>query len=854
MTLAPTPAPDEPNAPAVAPPRWRDVARQRGMLLTIAVVLLMAAGVAFGLMAVRQQIVEDELRMIAALSAATAERADGTLAIAETAMRATADGLAAGAIVPDSLEAQRTLRTRASALPMFRKLVVIDAQGHEVATSTGDPDKQRNYADTAYFKAAREASGPPFRVGRPSRSAGLEGDTVALSLPWTGPGGRFLGVVVLFADSEFLDGGFARSAPTPDTALAIYRRDGDVVSDGPGDGRAKLLATTTVLTLLGEVDRHEARVIDDGTKTLLLAPWRLERAPLMIVVSRDQDSVLEEWEEQAGLVGAFATSALLVTLGLSLRNARERQWRQAGEAVLQAERERAVRASMAAREGIWEWSPAEHRLYLSPRMKELLGLPRDAVTPGIDGLLGVAGLHGDDVGPLRAALQDHLEGRAGDFRFTLRVDGGAGAWRHVRLGGQALRDASGAVRIVGGTAYDISAEVAADLQSRRLDEQLQRARRLEALGTLAGGVAHDFNNILAAVLGYGERARAAVSETSDTARHLDHVLRAGQRGKALVERVLSFSRTGQRVRVPFRVQPVLEEVLELIESSIPPTVTLTPRLQAPEAVVIGDSTAVFETIMNVCTNGLQAMDRGGELTVELSIHAQRGTRHLSEGTLAPGPHVRLSVIDTGSGITPEALPHLFEPFFTTKGPNRGTGLGLAVVHGTLRDMGGAVDVQTARGRGTRFDLYWPLASAAADHDGTVDGHIPRGQGQVVMVVDDEAALVELAEEQLADLGYDPRGYADAAKALAELALHPDAYDLIVTDQVMPALTGTELARRAGAVRPGLPVLIVSGFGGADFEALAAGAGALQVLNKPLDRAELARAIDRALRRPLPGGA
>ncbi len=836
---------------AVPPPRWRDVARQRGMLLTLAVSLLIAAWVAFGLVTLRQQGLRSELRTLDALSAALAAQADGTLAVAETALRATADGLGSGALVPGSSQAQDTLRTRASALPMFRKLLVLDAAGREVASSSGEPDASASHAAAPYFLLAREAGDAALRVGLPQRLPGLREPVIPLSWPWRSAQGAFNGLVVLLADAEFLDAGFARSAPTPDTGMQIYRSDGGVLSDGPGENSASLLepALSRALWVRADEDAGAGIVDEGGGRRRLVAPNLLKRAPLLLVVMRDADAALAEWRKQARLAAAFVTSALLVTLALSLRNAREQQWRRANEAVLATERERTLRAFQAAREGVWEWNAATGETYMSPRMKELLALAPDGALVRGEALAGVASVHPEDREPLRNAIRAHLEGRSPAFSFTLRVGAGDGTWRHVRCRGQALGEGRGAPQLFVGTAYDVSAEVAADQQAQRMQEQLQRASRLEALGTLAGGVAHDFNNILAAVLGYGEHARAALADGTAVARYLDHVLQAGRRGKALVERVLSFARGGVRIRQPFRVQPVIDEVLALLGACVPANVTVSHRLDAPQAVALGDSTALFEATMNLCNNALQAMPRGGELAVSLAVEDVEAPRNLWQGRLAPGAWLHLGVADSGTGIAPEAMPHLFEPFFTTKGPHRGTGLGLAVVHGVVSDMGGAIDVNTWPGKGSRFDLYLPLHQEANGMAAVADGHIPRGRGQVVMVVDDEAALIELAEEQLAELGYDPRGFTDPLQALQAFEAHPGEYDLVITDQVMPQLTGTELARKLRQRRPELPVLILSGFGGPGFDASVEASGVALVIHKPLERAELARAIDRTLRRP-----
>ncbi|MFT3720650.1 ATP-binding protein [Pseudorhodoferax sp.] len=391
-------------------------------------------------------------------------------------------------------------------------------------------------------------------------------------------------------------------------------------------------------------------------------------------------------------------------------------------------------------------------------------------------------------------------------------------------------------------------------------QRAARERRLEALGTLAGGVAHDFNNILASVIGYGELARSAAPDGSDQARQLDQVLQAGQRGRALVERVLSFSRGAMHVPRRFLLQPVVQEVLEMLQPTLPAGVALAPALHAPAAVVAGDPTLVYEAAMNLCTNGVQAMPQGGTLGVALDEEDVAAPRALYESWLAAGRYARLRVQDAGAGIPPEVMDRLFEPFFTTKGPRQGTGLGLAVVHGVMAELGGGIDVRSAPGQGACFTLYFPCVDAppdagaqgdaAADDDG-----LPFGEGQAVLVVDDEPALVTLAEEMLASLGYEPFGLSSSTEALERVRREPARFDLVLTDERMPGLAGTALAEALRRIRPGLPVVLASGYGGPDLEQRAAAAGIRVLLKKPLVRAELARAVAQALLQAQgPGGA
>ena len=385
--------------------------------------------------------------------------------------------------------------------------------------------------------------------------------------------------------------------------------------------------------------------------------------------------------------------------------------------------------------------------------------------------------------------------------------------------------------------------------SRRLEQKLSHTQKLDALGTLAGGVAHDFNNILAAVAGFGDMARQAAPEGSAQARHLDRVLEAAERGKSVVERILTFSRGGLRPSAVFEVQPVVEQVLGLLAASAGERLHMERDLAAEPLQLRGDATGLFEAVTNLCTNAMQAMPEGGVLRVAVRP-CRFGEEHwTSHGRVGAGEYVAIEVADTGNGIAPEIVERVFEPFFTTRG-QAGTGLGLAVVHGVVADFEGAVDVRSRPREGSTFTLLLPrvhgeveAGTAMAASAGSSE---PQGQGQRILVVDDEAALVSLAEEWIAGLGYEPVGFTDARLALAELEADPRRFDLLLTDEVMPGLTGTALAQRARALRADLPILLASGYGGPDLPRRAQAAGVNQVLVKPLSAGELQRAIARAL--------
>jgi CheY-like chemotaxis protein/two-component sensor histidine kinase len=369
---------------------------------------------------------------------------------------------------------------------------------------------------------------------------------------------------------------------------------------------------------------------------------------------------------------------------------------------------------------------------------------------------------------------------------------------------------------------------------------------MEAIGTLAGGIAHDFNNILGAIVGYGELALQESAEQSALRRYLDNVMHATERAKRLVERILGFSRSGLGDREPVNVQSVVLETVELLEASLPGGIRLESKVDAGNAAVIGDATYLHQVAMNLCTNAIHAMARGGVLTVNLERTRLEESRTLSRGSLGSGPYVRLTVADTGVGIPPGVLDRIFDPFFTTKEVGEGTGLGLSLVHGIVTDMGGAIDVKSTPGEGTRFEIWLPVSGEIAAPQLEAEQPLQRGNGQIIMIVDDERQLVALAEEITAQLGYEPVGFHSSTAALTAFRARPNRFDAVLTDEAMPDLTGTELAQAVRKLQPAIPIILMTGYGGGKLMSHAAESGVNQVLRKPLRRRDLAESLARVL--------
>ena len=472
---------------------------------------------------------------------------------------------------------------------------------------------------------------------------------------------------------------------------------------------------------------------------------------------------------------------------------------------------------------------------------DMLGLQRDALlrTRFVDFV------HAADAERWQATFRQAL--RQGDKqRFELALRCAMGGRLDVQLDCMRVTDEA-APTMVRVAITDISGRKEAEVDLRKSEAQLREVQKMESIGTLAGGIAHDFNNILGAILGFGERALLVAPEGSRLHHDLSNVVVAGERGRALVDRILSFSRGTAGERVPVGVELVVREALNLLRGKLPAHVRLRTRLQAGRAAIAGDAVQVHQLVMNLGANAAHAMTQPGTLTVSLQVTEVSQPRQARVGAVGAGTWIVLRVADQGCGMTPEILERIFDPFFTTREMGVGTGLGLSLVLRIVTQYAGAIDVESTPGEGSVFTVYLPHAGEAPEESLDDRPTAPRGQGQRVMVVDDEEALLELTGDALRELGYEPAVYGSGQAALDAFRASPDDFDVLITDLRMPGMSGDVLIREARGVRPLLPVILISGYGGDVAHSYFYGSGwADEVLTKPLRRNALATSLARVL--------
>jgi PAS domain S-box-containing protein len=395
-------------------------------------------------------------------------------------------------------------------------------------------------------------------------------------------------------------------------------------------------------------------------------------------------------------------------------------------------------------------------------------------------------------------------------------------------------------------------------ERERLEKQVRQSQKMEAMGALAGGIAHDFNNILGVVLGFSELAMEELDDPAALEQDLEEVIAAGNRARELVRQILSFSRGAERERRPMKLAPLLKEVVNMLRRSFPSTISVHLDVETPCEGILADPTQMHQVIMNLCTNAFHAMREQAaspaasrECRLDLALRPVTLSDREADAyvNLAPGDYAELTIADTGHGMGPETLERIFEPYFTTKDAEEGTGLGLAIVHSIIRSSDGAVRVESAPDRGTQFTILLPVFHPPQDaRNDPAPISMPTGGEERVILVDDDPAVLRVTARGLTDFGYRVQTFPDGAQALAAVAADPDAVDIVVTDLTMPRMTGTELLSRLLEIRPGLPVLLCTGFSDLLTESEAIRLGARGMSLKPM----VGRALARKIRKTLDG--
>jgi PAS domain S-box-containing protein len=432
------------------------------------------------------------------------------------------------------------------------------------------------------------------------------------------------------------------------------------------------------------------------------------------------------------------------------------------------------------------------------------------------------------------------------LEYQVRRRDGAIIW--ISETARVVRDPDGSVLYYEGFIEDVTARKEAEAEHSRLEKQILHAQKMDAIGTLAGGMAHDFNNVLCVILGYTELALMDPQIKAITRDNLDLALKSAERARDLIKRILTLSRSTDTQRHPLKIAPLLNEVAKLLNATLPSSIEINVDIRTDQDVVVADASEMHQVLMNLGVNAKHAMSTaGGRLSFQLELVALDHAT-AQKFSLSPGPHVHMVIADTGDGMSPQVLERIFEPFFTTKAPGRGTGLGLTFVHKMVSRSQGHIEVQSHEGKGTTFHIYLPQ-SPETPAPVSRRGQILSGRHEQILVVDDEVVILSMMQQRLRKMGYRVITRADSISAMEVFQADPQKFDLVITDHTMPALQGADLAEKVGDLRPEIPVILVTGLSPSPDLVRSRYASRRAVLQKPIDFVQLSHKMREFLDQP-----
>lgn len=516
------------------------------------------------------------------------------------------------------------------------------------------------------------------------------------------------------------------------------------------------------------------------------------------------------------------------------------EWKRLEQSLRESE-ERYRLALEATSDGLWDWNITTGFVSYSPAWYRILGetFPHHFSS-------WESRMHPDEKNSILISLKDHLDGNNDAWHLEHRLRTANGKWKWVLGRGSVIaRDENKKPLRMVGTIIDID-------ERKLLQTQLGQAQKMEAIGTLAGGIAHDFNNILGSISGYTELSLLKNRSQNSREKDLHNVLKACERAKNLVNQILLFSRQREGEKKSIDVTVIVKEALKLLRASLPSTIKINSHWSPEPLWVVADPTHIHQIIMNLCTNAAHAMrNNGGVLDVSISGFLASGKTHLMNSGFKSGPYVHLKVSDTGHGIEPSILDKIFDPFFTTKEQGEGTGLGLAVVYGIIKNYDGIINVESKIGGGSTFDIYFPCVDAKSQSTEKEPENIPLKGSEHVLIVDDEKDLVVVMSQFLDSMGYEVTTSTSSSEALKIFRDEPLSFDLVITDMTMPQMTGLKLSREIHAARPGIPIILSTGYDIAISKTEAKENGIREFVQKPIRFNEFSVLIRNVLDKPSP---
>jgi PAS domain S-box-containing protein len=573
--------------------------------------------------------------------------------------------------------------------------------------------------------------------------------------------------------------------------------------------------------------RDDRQVIEDGEPRLLIEEPQTTPSDEMIHLLTSKVPLRDAQGAVIGVLGTY--------MDITERKRAE-----------EALKDATVRVSLATKAGgvgVWEYDLVHNRLQWDEQMYTLYGISRENFGGAYESWR--AGVHPEDIARSDQEVNMALSGEK-EFDTEFRVVWPDGTVRHIQALAMVLRDEDGKHLRMIGTNWDITELKRAEEEKVKLQARLQQAQKMEAIGSLAGGIAHDLNNILFPISGLSEILLDDIPPDNPARENIEQIYRSSQRGSELVKQILAFSRQSSPKKLPIRIQPILKEALKLAQATIPRNIEIISHINTDCGMVSADPTQIHQIVMNLITNAYHAVEQtGGTINLELKeTEFQKDDLH--DITMKSGKYACISISDTGTGIDKTLIDKIFDPYFTTKELGKGTGLGLSVVHGIVKEHGGDIRVYSEVGKGTVFHVYLPLLEDAMDSKtAAITRKYPTGHERILLV-DDEEPIMRMEQMMLERLGYQVTTRISSPDALAAFKANPDLFDLVISDRGMPNMTGDQLAGELISIRPGIPIILCTGFSNDNDVKRAKAMGVKGFLMKPVAIGDLAAMVRKVL--------
>jgi len=514
------------------------------------------------------------------------------------------------------------------------------------------------------------------------------------------------------------------------------------------------------------------------------------------------------------------------------------------EGMLRASKRLLSETQRIAQIGSWELDLATNMITASDEMYRILGISPETFDGSFESLKAL--IHPEDWKIIKTIKQQLAEQGMTDS-LELRIQRPDNSQRILLAEGEIIMDDKGKPAQVIGSASDITERKRTEEEKALLEKQLRQSQKMQTIGTLAGGIAHDFNNILQAIHGYADMCLEAVAPDTLLHSDLQQVLKGTQRAKDLVNQILTFSHASDRESKPLQIHLIVKEAVKLLRASLPSSIELRQSI-ADCGYILADPVEIEQIVMNLCTNSFHAMQqKAGVLQISLDVIETDKQFHQAHPKLFEKMYIRLTVSDNGCGIPPDIQDRIFEPFFTTKEVGEGTGLGLSVVHGIVTNSHGDITVTSTPGKGATFEIYLPQLARDSSENPDKETPVLQGQGHILFV-DDDDAVVSVIGRLVKRFGYEVTVRNHSIDALETFRANPDKFDLVITDQIMPKMTGLQLAKKVHRLKPQLPIILMAGFSDNTAKESAQKAGVVELLRKPMTAGELSEAIHRVLQK------